>query len=70
MLAVAAGVAASAGALAITTMMLPLLLLAATGGMFMFGTFATVGAALILPKLILSVMTSVSVKTYCTCHYV
>lgn len=57
--AMAVGAAFSAGALAFTTLLLPLILLTGFGGLLSFGLMATVGAAFVIPKMIFSVLSLV-----------
>lgn len=52
--AVAVGAAFSAGALAFTTLLLPLLVLMGVGGFLSFGLMGALGAALIIPQAIFS----------------
>jgi hypothetical protein len=52
--AVAVGAAFSAGAIAFTTLILPMLLLMSVGGLASFGLFAGLGAMFVLPKLVFS----------------
>lgn len=58
--AVAVGAAFSAGALAFTTFVLPLVLLMGVGGLMSFGLFAGLGAVFVLPKLVFSAVSLVS----------
>lgn len=58
--AVAVGAAFSAGALAFTTLILPMLLLMGVGGLASFGLFAGLGAMFVLPKLVFSALSLVS----------
>jgi len=57
--AMAVGAAFSAGALAFTTMLLPLVLLMGVGGLMSFGLFAGLGAMFVVPKLIFSALSLV-----------
>jgi hypothetical protein len=57
----AVGAAFSAGALAFTTLILPMLLLMGVGGLASFGLFAGLGAMFVLPKLMFSALSLVSV---------
>lgn len=59
--AVAVGAAFSAGAIAFTTLILPMLLLMSVGGLASFGLFAGLGAMFVLPKLVFSAVSLVSV---------
>ncbi|KAF8068191.1 hypothetical protein HT031_001877 [Scenedesmus sp. PABB004] len=54
--AVAVGAAFSAGALAFSTLLLPLILLASLGGLMSFSLMAGLGLALVVPKLVLSAL--------------
>ncbi|KAF6255233.1 hypothetical protein COO60DRAFT_1536551 [Scenedesmus sp. NREL 46B-D3] len=54
--AVAVGAAFSAGALAFTTLLLPLIVLSGIGGLMSFGVVAALGAALVVPKMIFSAL--------------
>eukprot|EP00775_Hariotina_reticulata_P013566 gene13566-13692_t len=54
--AIAVGAAFSAGALAFSTLLLPLILLTGFGGLLSFGLMATVGAAFVIPKMIFSML--------------
>lgn len=54
--AMAVGAAFSAGALAFTTLILPMLLLMGVGGLASFGLFAGLGAMFVLPKLMFSAL--------------
>lgn len=58
--AIAVGAAFSAGALAFTTLILPMLLLMGVGGLASFGLFAGLGAMFVLPKLVFSAFSLVS----------
>lgn len=57
--AIAVGAAFSAGALAFTTLLLPLMLMMSLGGLLSFGLFAGLGMALVLPKLVFSTLSMV-----------
>jgi hypothetical protein len=52
--AIAVGTAFSAGALAFTTLLLPLVLLMGAGGLLSFGLFAGLGVAFVVPQLLLT----------------
>lgn len=58
--AIAVGAAFSAGALAFTTLLLPLIVLSGVGGLMSIGVMAALGAAIAIPKMIFSVMSLVS----------
>ncbi|WIA31083.1 hypothetical protein OEZ86_001110 [Tetradesmus obliquus] len=54
--AIAVGAAFSAGALAFTSLLLPLIVLSGIGGLMSFGVVAALGAALVVPKMIFSAL--------------
>lgn len=58
--AIAVGAAFSAGALAFTSLLLPLIVLSGIGGLMSFGVVAALGAALVVPKMIFSALSLVS----------
>jgi hypothetical protein len=58
--AIAVGAAFSAGALAFTTLLLPLIVLSGIGGLMSFGVVAALGAAVVVPKMIFSALSLVS----------
>lgn len=72
--AIAVGAAFSAGALAFTTLILPMLLLMGVGGLASFGLFAGLGAMFVLPKLVFSALSLVSscrhASVYDACIYI
>jgi hypothetical protein len=61
--AIAVGAAFSAGAIAFTTFILPMVILMSIGGLASFGLFAGLGAMFVLPKLLFSALSLVS----CSC---
>lgn len=58
--AIAVGATFSAGALAFTTFILPMVVLMGVGGLASFGLFAGLGAVFVLPQLLFSAMSLVS----------
>lgn len=58
--AIAVGAAFSAGALAFTTFILPMVVLMGVGGLASFGLFAGLGAVFVLPQLLFSALSLVS----------
>jgi hypothetical protein len=67
--AIAVGAAFSAGALAFTTLLLPLIVLSGIGGLMSFGVVAALGAAVVVPKMIFSALSLVS-EGGCCCSAV
>lgn len=58
--AIAIGAAFSAGAIAFTTFILPMVILMSIGGLASFGLFAGLGAMFVLPQLVFSALSLVS----------